>query len=100
MVQDVCEDFLLRRQGSGPSPHELQLLQTAEGWSESPGATWLPAPPIQAPPEFHRSPPPLLSEVQVKILLCCPLLKIPPDLPKPQEAEESALQMLPICTFI
>ena len=28
LVQDMCEDFLLRRQGSGPSPHKLQLLQT------------------------------------------------------------------------
>lgn len=30
LVQDMCEDFLLHRQGPGPSPHELQLLQTPE----------------------------------------------------------------------
>ena len=37
LVQDVCEDFLLHRQGSGPSPHELQLLQTRREQGEAQG---------------------------------------------------------------
>lgn len=98
LVQDMCEDFLLCRQGSGPSPHELQLLQTQREGSEGTGATRLPAP-RQAPPESPRRPP-LLSGVQVKIPLCCLLLMVPPDFPKPQEVEESALQTPPVCTFI
>jgi len=57
LVQDMCEDFLLCRQGSGPSPHELQLLQTQREGSEGTGATRLPAPqPTQAPPESPRRP--------------------------------------------
>ena len=92
----MCEDFLLRRQGSGPSPHELQLLQTRKDQGEGPGATRLPVPLRR--PHLSLSLHPLISGVQVS--LCCPLLKVPPDLPKPQEAEESALQMLPVCTFI
>ena len=37
LVQDVCEDFLLHRQGSGPSPHELQLLRTRREQGEAQG---------------------------------------------------------------
>ena len=31
LIQDVREDFLLRQQGPGSSPHELQVLQIQRG---------------------------------------------------------------------
>ena len=42
LIQDVHEDFLLRPQGPGSSPHELHLLQTQREQSDGPGATELP----------------------------------------------------------
>ena len=38
--------------------------------------------------------------LMANVSLCCLLLKIPPDLLKPQRVEEFALQKVPACTFI
>ena len=43
---------------------------------------------------------PFSQWLMANISLCCLLLKIPPDLLKPQRVEEFALQKAPACTFI
>ena len=90
LIQDVREDFLLHHQGPGSSPHELHLLQIQREQSDGPGATGLPGSPPQTPPESHGSLHPApLSVVHGQVSLCCLLLKIPPDLPKPQGVARS-----------